>query len=299
MAFFDRLKIGLSKTRSNLFGPASSLFSRPVDEDTLEELEERLIMSDVGPQAANRIVESIREAFSKGRNKDLREALKAEIAGMLRDQSGGLLMVDRPYVIMVVGVNGAGKTTSIGKIAKRYHDEGMQVTLAAADTFRAAAIEQLEIWADRSDAQLVKHRSGSDPAAVAYDAVVSANSRGTDVVIVDTAGRLHTKSNLMEELKKIHRVMGKAMPHAPHEVLLVLDATTGQNALQQARIFNSMIGLTGIILTKLDGSAKGGIVIAIREELGLPVKLIGVGEGVDDLQDFNPEEYVEALFQEA
>ena len=173
------------------------------------------------------------------------------------------------------------------------------MTLAAGDTFRAAAIEQLEIWAGRSKAQLVKHQSGSDPAAVAYDAVVSANSKGMDVVIVDTAGRLHTKSNLMEELKKIHRVMGKAMPHAPHEVLLVLDATTGQNALQQARIFNNMIGLTGIVLTKLDGSAKGGIVIAIREELGLPVKLIGVGEGVDDLQDFNPEEYVEALFQDA
>ena len=298
MAFFDKLKAGLSKTRTNLVGRASSLFSKPLDDSVLEDLEEILIMSDVGPAAANEIIESIRAKNAKGEVRDLKAALKAEMIDILRDNSG-LLMVDRPFVIMVVGVNGVGKTTSIGKMAKRYYDEGMQVTLAAGDTFRAAAIEQLEIWADRANAQLIKHKSGSDPAAVAYDAVISASAKSSDVVIIDTAGRLHTKSNLMEELKKIHRVIGKAMPHAPHEVLLVLDATTGQNALQQATIFNKMTGLTGIILTKLDGSAKGGIVLAIRKELGLPVKLIGVGEGLEDLQTFNSQEYVEALFQDA
>ncbi len=297
MAFFDRLKAGLAKTRSNLVGRASSLFSKPVDDSVLEDLEEILIMSDVGPAAANEIIESIRSKNAKGGVTDLKAALKAEMANLLNDDSG-LLMVDRPFVIMVVGVNGVGKTTSIGKMSKKYYDEGMQVTLAAGDTFRAAAIEQLEIWARRTNAQLVKHQSGSDPAAVAYDAVISASARSSDVVIVDTAGRLHTKSNLMDELKKIHRVIGKAMPHAPHEVLLVLDATTGQNALQQAKTFNKMTALTGIILTKLDGSAKGGIVLAIKKELGLPVKLIGVGEGVEDLQDFNSTEYVEALFQD-
>ncbi len=298
MAFFNRLKAGLAKTRSNLVGRATSLFSKPLDDSVLEELEEILIMSDVGPMAANEIVESIRAKNAKGGVSDLKAALKAEMAEILSDDSG-LLMVDKPFVIMVVGVNGVGKTTSIGKMAKRYYDEGMQVTLAAGDTFRAAAIEQLEIWADRANAQIVKHQSGSDPAAVAYDAVASASARNSDIVIIDTAGRLHTKSNLMDELKKIHRVIGKAMPHAPHEVLLVLDATTGQNALQQAKIFNDMTALTGIILTKLDGSAKGGIVLAIKKELGLPVKLIGVGEGVEDLQDFNSTEYVEALFQDA
>ncbi len=297
MAFFDRLKAGLAKTRSNLVGRATSLFSKPVDDSVLEELEEILIMSDVGPAAANEIVESIRTKNAKGGVTDLKAALKAEMADILSDDSG-LLMVDKPFVIMVVGVNGVGKTTSIGKMAKRYYDEGMQVTLAAGDTFRAAAIEQLEIWAGRANAQLIKHQSGSDPAAVAYDAVVSASARNSDIVIVDTAGRLHTKSNLMDELKKIHRVIGKAMPHAPHEVLLVLDATTGQNSLQQAKIFNKMTALTGIILTKLDGSAKGGIVLAIKKELGLPVKLIGVGEGLEDLQIFNSTEYVEALFQD-
>lgn len=298
MAFFNKLKAGLAKTRSNLVGRATSLFSKPLDDSVLEELEEILIMSDVGPTAANEIVESIRAKNAKGGVSDLKAALKAEMAEILSDDSG-LLMVDKPFVIMVVGVNGVGKTTSIGKLAKRYYDEGVQVTLAAGDTFRAAAIEQLEIWADRANAQLVKHQSGSDPAAVAYDAVASASARNSDVVIIDTAGRLHTKSNLMDELKKIHKVIGKAMPHAPHEVLLVLDATTGQNALQQAKIFNDMTALTGIILTKLDGSAKGGIVLAIKKELGLPVKLIGVGEGVEDLHDFNSTEYVEALFQDA
>ncbi len=257
-----------------------------------------MILSDVGPACAGDIVSSIRSRQSRGSVNDLRTALKQEILKRVTGESG-LLRVDTPFVIMVVGVNGVGKTTSIGKLARKYHDEGLQVTLAAGDTFRAAAIEQLEIWAQRTQAQFVKHQHGADPAAVAYDAVMSAQARKSDVVIVDTAGRLHTKSNLMEELKKIHRVLGKAMPHAPHEVLLVLDATTGQNGLQQAKVFHQAIGLTGIVLTKLDGSAKGGIVLAIREELKLPVKLVGVGEGMDDLQDFVPEDFVEALFQES
>lgn len=298
MAFFDRLKAGLSKTRNGLVHRASSLFSSPINEATLEELEEILILSDVGPACAGDIVSSIRSRQSRGSVNDLRTALKQEILKRVTGETG-LLRVDTPFVIMVVGVNGVGKTTSIGKLARKYHDEGLQVTLAAGDTFRAAAIEQLEIWAQRTQAQFVKHQHGADPAAVAYDAVMSAQARKSDVVIVDTAGRLHTKSNLMEELKKIHRVLGKAMPHAPHEVLLVLDATTGQNGLQQAKVFHQAIGLTGIVLTKLDGSAKGGIVLAIREELKLPVKLVGVGEGMDDLQDFVPEDFVEALFQES
>jgi len=298
MAFFDRLKAGLTKTRNGLVHRASSLFSAPINETTLEELEEILILSDVGPACAADIVSAIRKRHGREGLNDLRSALKREILARVSGETG-LLMVDKPFVIMVVGVNGVGKTTSIGKLARKYHDEGLQVTLAAGDTFRAAAIEQLEIWAQRAQAQFVKHQDGADPAAVAYDAVMSAQARKSDVVIVDTAGRLHTKSNLMEELKKIHRVLGKAMPHAPHEVLLVLDATTGQNGLQQAKVFHQAIGLTGIILTKLDGSAKGGIVLAIREELKLPVKLVGVGEGMDDLQDFVPADFVEALFQES
>lgn len=297
MALFDKLKAGLSRTRSQLFGRTGALFSGPLDESALEELEEILILSDVGPAAAGEIAEALRNDLKSGRAGDPRDTLKRQMRSMLGETSV-LLPVDRPLVIMVVGVNGVGKTTSIGKLAGRFHDDGLQVTLAAADTFRAAAIEQLEIWAGRTGAHFVRHQSGSDPAAVAYDAVVSAQSRKSDVVIVDTAGRLHTKSNLMEELKKINRVIGKAMPHAPHEVLLVLDATTGQNALQQARTFNNMVGLTGIVLTKLDGSAKGGMVFSIRKELDLPVRLIGVGEGIDDLQDFDPETFVDALFQD-
>jgi len=200
-------------------------------------------------------------------------------------------------VVGLLGANGVGKTTTIGKLARRFTDHGFSVTLAAADTFRAAAIEQLEIWADRAGAQIVKHRSGADPAAVAFDAVASAKSRGIDIVIIDTAGRLHTKSNLMEELKKIKKVIGREKPSAPHEILLVVDATSGQNAINQAKIFNEAVGVTGIALTKLDGSAKGGIVLAINKELDIPVKLIGVGEAVEDLQDFDPAEFIEALFE--
>jgi fused signal recognition particle receptor len=202
----------------------------------------------------------------------------------------------QPFVILAVGVNGVGKTTTIGKLADRFRSEGLSVLLAAGDTFRAAGIEQLEIWADRAGAQFVKHKSGSDPAAVAFDAIEAARHRGIDVVIIDTAGRLHTKSPLMEELKKVKRVIEKAMPGAPQEILLVVDATTGQNALRQADMFNQVIGVTGIALTKLDGTAKGGIVFAIKKDFGIPVQLIGIGERLDDLRDFNPEEFVEALF---
>ncbi len=204
---------------------------------------------------------------------------------------------EKPFVILTVGVNGVGKTTTIGKLSSRFISEGNSVILAAADTFRAAAIEQLEIWAKRSGADIIKHQSGSDPAAVAFDAVEAAKARGIDIVIIDTAGRLHTKSQLMDELKKINRVIKKSIPDAPQEILLIVDATTGQNALRQAQIFNEAIGITGIALTKLDGTAKGGIIFAIKKELGIPVRLIGIGEGVDDLKDFDPEDFVTALFE--
>ncbi len=301
LGFFEKLKQGLSKTRKNLIEKAEALFyGRVVDESLLEELEELLIMADVGPQAASFITGALREKVKKGgiRNtSELRAALKEEMKKILKEGHKIICADEKPYVILTVGVNGVGKTTTIGKLARRFTDDGFTVTLAAGDTFRAAAIEQLEIWAQRAGAQIVKHRSGADPAAVAFDAVASAKAKNIDTVIIDTAGRLHTKTNLMEELKKISRVINKEMPSAPHEVLLVVDATSGQNAINQAKIFNEAVGVTGIALTKLDGTAKGGIVLAINKELGIPIKLIGVGEGVDDLQDFNAEEFADALFE--
>lgn len=300
LGFFEKLKQGLSKTRKALVEKAEALFrGRAVNEALLEELEELLIMADVGPQAASSITGALRERVKKGKISDagqLEAAMKEEIRGILKEGHKIICTGEKPYVILTVGVNGVGKTTTIGKLARRFTDQGFSVTLAAGDTFRAAAIEQLEIWAERAGAQIVKHRSGADPAAVAFDAIVSAKAKGIDAVIIDTAGRLHTKSNLMEELKKIKRVISKEMPSAPHEILLVVDATSGQNAINQAKIFNEAVGITGIALTKLDGSAKGGIVLAINKELGIPVKLIGVGEGVDDLQDFNAGEFADALF---
>jgi fused signal recognition particle receptor len=242
------------------------------------------------------ITEHLREKKNDIKSGSVKEFLKREMAELLGNAHPLVTFGEKPFVILTVGVNGTGKTTTIGKLASRFVSEGMSVILAASDTFRAAAIEQLEIWAERSGAQIIKHQSGSDPAAVAFDAVEAAKHRGTDVVIVDTAGRLHTKSPLMEELKKVKRVINKAMPDAPQEVLLVLDATTGQNALRQAEMFNNAVGVTGIALTKLDGTAKGGIVFAIRKELGIPVRLIGIGEGIDDLRDFDPKEFVDALF---
>ena len=300
MGLFGKLKTGLFKTRKSLVEDAEKLAKgRKVDDSLLDEFEELLIMADVGPQAADTITEALRERVKEEKIKNERDLIKAfkEEAGKLLKEGHALMSAgEDPYVVLTVGVNGVGKTTTIGKLARRFTDQGFSVTLAAADTFRAAAIEQLEIWADRAGAQIVKHRSGSDPAAVAYDAVASAKSRGSDIVIIDTAGRLHTKSNLMEELKKIKRVVSKEKASAPHEILLVVDATSGQNAINQAKIFNEAVGITGIALTKLDGTAKGGIVLAINKELDIPVKLIGVGEAVEDLQDFSPSEFLDALF---
>jgi fused signal recognition particle receptor len=301
VGLFNRLKNGLFKTRKSLVDDTAALAKgRKVDDGLLDEFEELLIMADVGPQAADSITASLREKVKqeKIRNEsDLREAFKEEVRKILREGHKVISAGENPYVVLTVGVNGVGKTTTIGKLARRFTDHGFTVTLAAADTFRAAAIEQLEIWADRAGAQIVKHRSGADPAAVAFDAVASAKSKNVDIVIIDTAGRLHTKTNLMEELKKIKRVVSKEKSSAPHEILLVVDATSGQNAINQAKIFDEAVGITGIALTKLDGTAKGGIVLAINKELDIPVKLIGVGEAVEDLQDFNPEEFVEALFE--
>ncbi len=301
MGFFDRLKQGLSKTKKLLIENTEALFlGRTVDENLLEELEEVLVMADVGPKAAGSIVGALREKVKKGKIPDsvsLKKALKEEIKSALQDGNGIKITGEKPFVILAVGVNGVGKTTTIGKLAKRFTDEGLKVILAAGDTFRAAAVEQLEIWAQRAHAQIVKHKSGADPAAVAFDAIASARAKNADVVIIDTAGRLHTKINLMDELKKIKRVINREMPSAPQEVLLVVDATSGQNVIHQAKMFGDAIGISGIALTKLDGTAKGGIIIAIRKELGIPVKLIGVGEGVEDLRDFDAGEFVEALFE--
>jgi fused signal recognition particle receptor len=300
LGIFERLRQGLVKTRTTLVGNVETLFSgRKVDETLFEELEELLIMADVGPQAAVFLTNTLRESAQKNRitkAEELRSVFKEEIKTILKQGSKVICAGEKPYVILTVGVNGVGKTTTIGKLARRFTDQGFTVTLAAADTFRAAAIEQLEIWAQRAGAQIVKHRSGADPAAVAFDAVHSAKTKEIDTVIIDTAGRLHTKTNLMEELKKIYRVVNREVSSAPHEVLLVVDATSGQNAINQAKMFNDAVNVTGIALTKLDGTAKGGIIVAINKELGIPVKLIGVGEGVEDLQDFQAGEFVEALF---
>jgi len=272
LGLFDKLKKGLFKTRKSLVEDTEKLAKgRKVDDALLDEFEELLIMADIGPQAADTITEALRERVKEEKIKnehDLTEAFKVEAQKLLKEGHALMSAGEDPYVILTVGVNGVGKTTTIGKLARRFTDHGFSVTLAAADTFRAAAIEQLEIWADRAGAQIVKHRSGADPAAVAFDAVASAKSRGSDIVIIDTAGRLHTKSNLMEELKKIKRVISKEKASAPHEILLVVDATSGQNAINQAKIFNEAVGITGIALTKLDGTAKGGIVLAINKELG-------------------------------
>ena len=298
MGFFDRLKQGLSKTKQGFVEKVETIFKgRAVDEETLEELEETLILSDVGAKSAAEIVEHLKERSKRGETGSVKEFLKKEMSAMLGSPNLLVVYDEKPFVILVVGVNGAGKTTTIGKLAGKFRNEGHSVLLAAGDTFRAAAIEQLDIWAKRTDSQLVKHQSGSDPSAVIFDAIEAAKARKVDVVIIDTAGRLHTKSPLMEELKKVKRVCGKAMPGSPHEILLVVDATNGQNALSQADMFNKTVGLTGVALTKLDGTAKGGIVFAIKKELGIPIRLIGVGEGVDDLQDFLPDEFVKALFE--
>lgn len=300
MGLFDKLKQGLSKTRHGFVEKVEAIFkNRTVDSETLEELEETLILSDVGAKNASEIVEHLREKSRNGsiqQSDSIKEFLKKEMTSMLGRSHPLVAFGEKPFVILTIGVNGVGKTTTIGKLASRFRDQGHSVLLAAADTFRAAAVEQLEIWADRSKAQIVKHQSGSDPSAVVFDAIGAARARNIDIVIIDTAGRLHTKSPLMEELKKVKRVCEKAMPGSPHETLLVIDSNNGQNALAQAKMFNETIGVTGIALTKLDGTAKGGIVFAIKQDLNIPVRLIGVGEGIEDLQDFVTEDFVKALF---
>lgn len=302
MGFFDKLKQGLEKTRKSFTEKIEQLVTgyAKIDDEFLEDLEAVLLSADVGVQTTNKLMADIRSGI---KNKEiespeqLRPFLQQRISVLLE---GGLaeprLAEQPPTVIVVVGVNGVGKTTTIGKLGQYYHERGKKVLFAAGDTFRAAAIDQLDIWATRIGAEVIKHSEGSDPAAVAYDAVQAARARKVDVVIIDTAGRLHTKANLMEELKKIRRVVSRDIPEAPHETLLVLDATTGQNAINQAKIFGDAVQLSGVVLTKLDGTAKGGVVIAVKAELGIPVKWIGVGEGVNDLRPFEPQEFAEALF---
>ncbi|MGD9330491.1 MAG: signal recognition particle-docking protein FtsY [Desulfobacterales bacterium] len=297
--FMSRLRRGLTKTRDILNTDIEDLFSgrRQIDDELLEELEELLITADIGVQTTMDLIDRIsRKARKISTPEDLKMTLKDEILAII---DAAPVAVDRtmptPRVIMVVGVNGVGKTTTIGKLAARYGRDGKKVLIAASDTFRAAAIEQLSIWAARAGADIVKHKDQADPAAVAFDAVEAAMARGTDIVLVDTAGRLHTKVNLMEELKKIKRSLSKKCAQAPHETLLVLDATTGQNALSQAKLFDEAIDLDALALTKLDGTAKGGIVVSICGTLNIPLKYIGVGEQIDDLQDFDPRQFVEAL----
>lgn len=301
MGFFDRLKEGLTKTRKNFVERVESvLLNRAVDESMLDEIEEILIGSDVGAGTADDIIQLLKQKIRAGSIKssdDVMSCIRAEMAKLLGHPQRLVAEGVKPYVILMVGVNGVGKTTTIGKLSQRLAEEGKSVVLAAGDTFRAAAVEQLEIWAQRTGAAIIKHQAGSDPAAVAFDAVEAAKSRNADVVIIDTAGRLHNKTQLMDELRKINRVIKKSIPDAPHDVLLVVDGTTGQNAVQQARIFNEVVGLSGIVMTKLDGTAKGGIVFAIYKELGIPIKLIGIGEKVDDLRDFDANDFVKALFE--
>ncbi len=303
----EKLAEGLEKTRSSIFGKLNRIMrgKDQVDDAVLDDLEELLVTSDVGVQTTVDIIRRVEARVERDKyvsNKDLQALIRDEIAGLLQDSAPDrpadfdAPLPNRPHVIMIVGVNGVGKTTTIGKIAARYRAAGRTVLLGAADTFRAAAIEQLEVWAERAEVELVKQKHGSDPAAVAFDTLASATSRNADVVIIDTAGRLHTKGGLMDELSKIKRVMDRQVAGAPHEVLLVLDASTGQNAIRQAQEFTRSVDVTGLILTKLDGTAKGGIVIGISNEFGIPVKYIGVGEGIGDLQVFDRSRFVDALF---
>jgi fused signal recognition particle receptor len=301
MGFFDRLKEGLSKTRKTITEKIDQVLVSfgKVDEELFEELEEVLVTSDIGVETTSRIIEEVKKKVKEGKVTDpqkVKEILKQEMVEILTEENSELNLDSTPSVILVIGVNGVGKTTSIGKIANLLKQRGKKVMLAAGDTFRAAAIDQLEIWAERVGVDIIKHGEGADPAAVIYDAVQAAKARKADVLICDTAGRLHTKKNLMEELKKVYRVIDRELPDISRETLLVLDATTGQNAISQAKTFSEIADLTGIVLTKLDGTAKGGIIISVKSSLDIPVKLIGVGEKIDDLQKFDAREFVEALF---
>lgn len=301
MGFFEKLKKGLSKTKQAIFGKIDALFKHfvRVDEDLFEELEELLIEADIGVDTTEELLENLREWVKDTREKNP-EAVKQELYRMLKDMLGAsepLHLDTKPSVILVIGVNGVGKTTSIGKIAAELHSQKKKVIVAAADTFRAAATEQLAVWCQRAKVDLIRGGDGADPAAVVFDAVQAAKSRGADVLIIDTAGRLHNKKNLMDELAKINRVILRELPDAAKETLLVVDATTGQNGIAQAKEFRGAADITGLILTKLDGTAKGGVVLTIKKQLGIPVKFIGVGEGIDDMKTFNADEFAEALFQ--
>jgi fused signal recognition particle receptor len=301
--FFERLKSGLSKTRKLLMTDVDDIIlgSKQIDQALFDELEERLIVADVGPSFTAELIESLREKVKRKELSSpeiLRTALRETMRDILLKNEAPLVIPhDKIYTIMAVGVNGSGKTTTTGKMAYNFKEEGHQVTLVAADTFRAAAVEQLDLWAKRAGVKIVRQAENADPAAVVYDAMRIAREGKPEVIIVDTAGRLHTKTNLMEELKKMKRIMEREMPGAPDEVLLVLDATTGQNAIAQARMFQDAIGVTGLILTKLDGTSKGGVVVRIAKELGIPLRYIGVGEKIDDLQPFRAEAFVDALFE--
>ena len=302
-SFLDRLRQGLSKTRSGLTGRLDQLIlgKKEIDEDLLEELEEILFTSDLGVVATQELIEFVRESVERrelDNPKRLKEALKENIINFLDvpETVHSRPAAGEPMIIMVIGVNGVGKTTTIGKVSYLFNEQGKRVMMVAADTFRAAAVEQLVIWGERVGAEVIRQKHGADPSAVVFDAINAALSRKVDVVLIDTAGRLHTKVNLMEELQKIHRVTGRKLPGAPHQVWLVLDATTGQNAISQAEMFHKALGVTGIILTKLDGTAKGGIVVGISRQLGLPIKFIGIGEKIDDLRPFDAADFVEAIF---
>lgn len=303
MGFFEKLKGGLAKTRDAISEQVNNVFKVfiRIDEEFFEELEDALILSDLGVETTEYIIVQLRERTKTKHltdGNDVKEELKNIISEILTENDNEMHIGTSPSVVLVIGVNGVGKTTTIGKLASHYMANGKRVMLAAADTFRAAAIDQLDIWAKRSGCDIIKHKENSDPAAVIFDACNAAKARGADLLICDTAGRLHNKKNLMAELNKIARVIEKELPGADKEVLLVLDATTGQNALSQAKLFAETADITGIVLTKLDGTAKGGVVVAISKEQQIPVKFIGVGEGIDDLQEFDPEEFARALFEE-
>ncbi|MBE6696948.1 MAG: signal recognition particle-docking protein FtsY [Ruminococcaceae bacterium] len=302
MAFLDKLKAGLKKTKDALFGKVHDVLSNfvRVDEDLLDELEELLIEADVGVGATEEIIDELRDRIKDGRIKE-KEQVMAALQELLTDmigEGGTLNLSTTPSVVLVIGVNGAGKTTSIGKISKRLKAQDKKVVVAAADTFRAAAIDQLQVWCDRAEVEMVRQNEGSDPAAVVFDAINYAKKKQADVLIIDTAGRLHNKTNLMNELAKINRVIDRELPGAARENLLVLDATTGQNAIIQAKEFGKAANITGLTLNKLDGTAKGGIVLSIKRELGIPVKFIGVGEKIDDMQEFVAADFIKALFEQ-
>jgi fused signal recognition particle receptor len=305
LGFFDRLREGLSRTKQQIVSRFDEIVqqadtpeqrTRPIDVDTIEALEELLLSADVGVAATERIVVAVRNRARRGES--LRDLVKDEIRTIFEGVDSPATDGHRPHVTLIVGVNGTGKTTTVGKLANLLKASGRHPLVCAADTFRAAAVEQLEIWAKRADVDIIRAKDGSDPAAVVFDAIQSGKARGRDPILIDTAGRLHNRVNLMNELDKIRRVAARAADGAPHEVLLVLDATVGQNGVQQAREFTSVAGVTGIVLTKLDGTAKGGVAVAIANDLKLPIKYVGVGEGIDDLIPFSPQEYVDALFQE-